>query len=580
MNPNEKIEPLKCHDEDSTVDEDRFSQGREISNKPNYTIQSAIAQENLVSDIVAVVLAISRRQEVPSPKFASQSKIQYNILIGDQTLNPGKCARIVVPITSKNLAYLLGVDGKEMFTPAKNDINDCSEYCDLGRLRPGDVVRFNNLDVYKKYEIEGSPSPMDRKRKQKSISNEDDSHNTLLKISCEMRTSFKSLTAGPSMARLCRIIHHQTIGNSSDFQLQWERSVPISHETSKDVVLKLAQYYSGSVRPSQFTDSIYASSTTQPCQRRRIKDIVSENTMSNVLVKVLRCERARNLFATPSKSKTEQRITHATLADGHGNDDIIGISASARLEWVTGNTPVLPKGISETLLQAMSEGKFVLLTNVASRSVNPMTAGKENLGLVPTSETTATMVRPEHPYYLTPQKFQRSNRDAHTSQPLLSLTQDDSPEKKDRRYIMAIEATLIDIIVDGMSVSLVEGAYWEKPRALSNFLINRPSISTGLDAIKLRPSYRTATLLLDAKVVSREVSINADSNALKLLCMDVPIEDMIFDDYCNDVSTHPYLLHVGRMLQSLCEDDVRIRWVLEQEDECNWFVTNATLLEI
>jgi len=89
---------------------------------------------------------------------------------------------------------------------------------------------------------------------------------------------------------------------------------------------------------------------------------------------------------------------------------------------------------------------------------------------------------------------------------------------------------LKDIFVDGVNASFVEGAYWERPRALSNFLIHRPSISTGLDAIKLRPSYRSATLLLDPKVVSREISVNAVGSALKLLCMDVPIEDMIIDE--------------------------------------------------
>lgn len=575
--------------------EDRFSQASDNPNQStasNLTINSVIGQENSVTDIVVVVLAAASRQEASMTKSASKP-LKYNILIGDSTIPSGKCARMAVSITSQSLASLLGTNGKEgigMMTPMKIDTNDGSEHAfDLGMLQPGDIVRFNNVEIHKNYEKESTTISSPGKRKQESMLNgESDQTTQLLKsIMCDLRTSYKVPCAGPPLARICRIIPEAATLESPEYHLQWERHIGRGFETSKDVVADLARYYCKCARPRDLSHTLVLP-TTQACLRRRIRDINTDNIVSHVLVKVLRCERAKSLFMTPTKSPTEPRITHATLADGQGNDDIIGIAASLSLERVAGTTSLLPKGVSTTLLQAMAEGKFVLLTNVKSLSVNPVAAGKEYLGLVPTVGTTATIITPEHPYYVKSEMSQRRNIDSYASQPLtlerasqlLSLTQHDSQEKRDARCLMAIEAPLRDIFVDGVSASLVESAYWDKPRPLSNFLVNRPSISTGLDAIKLQPSYRSATLLLDPKFVSREIVVNADGNALKLLCMDVPIEDMIIDDDCIDASTHPYLLHVGRLLKSLCEEDVRIRWVLEQEDECNWFVINATLTEI
>ncbi len=572
--------------------EDRFSQATDNpkqSTASHLTLNSVIGQENSVTDIVVVVLAAASRQEASTTKFASKP-LKYNILIGDSS---GKCARMAVSVTSQRLASLLGVDGKEgigMMTPMKIDTNDGSEHAfDLGMLQPGDIVRFNNVEIHKNYENESTGISSPGKRKQQSMSNDENDQTTqLLKsIMCDLRTSYKIPCAGPPLARICRIIPEAATLQSSDYHLQWEQNIPRSFETSKDVVADLARYYCKCARPRDLSHTLVLP-TTQACQRRRIRDINTDNIVSHVLVKVLRCERAKSLFMTPTKSATEPRITHATLADGQGNDDMIGIAASVSLERVAGTTPLLPKGISATLLQAMAEGKFVLVTNVTSQSMNPIATGKEYLALVPTVDTTATIITPDHPYYVKSEMSQRRNIDSYASQPLtlerasqlLSLTQHDSQEKGDARCLMAIEAPLRDIFVDGISASLVEGAYWDKPRALSNFLIHKPSISTGLDAIKLQSSYRSATLLLDPRFVSREIVVNADGNALKLLCMDVPIEDMIIEDDCIDASTHPYLLHVGRLLKSFCEEDVRIRWVLEQEDECNWFVINATLTEI
>ena len=73
--------------------------------------------------------------------------------------------------------------------------------------------------------------------------------------------------------------------------------------------------------------------------------------------------------------------------------------------------------------------------------------------------------------------------------------------------------------------------------------------------------------------------INADSDALKLLCMDVPAQDMVMD-WNDDGEEHPYLSHVGALLKGLCEEKTPIRWVLEQESESSWFVSSAALVEI
>lgn len=579
---------------DESDDDDRFSQTSGIPKRlvaGNLSINSAIAREHSVVDIVAVVLAAANRQEVLSPKFVSQSKTtNCNVLIGDASLPIGKCARMVISVTSRSLASLLGLDGKEgigISTPAKKYISNAynieKQEFDLGALQSGDVVRFNNIEVHKRHENESVNSP--------NVINSDvqSGQTPMLNVICDLRASWKVQCAGPLLARICRIIPESLsmTTETQRFTLQWERNIPMSFETSNDVVTELACWYCANARPPHISKHNLSLPTTQTCKRRRIRDINTTNIISHVLVKVLRCERATTLLSTPLKSSTEPRLTHATLSDGHGIDDMIGIAAPVCHEQVPGAQQVLSKGISTTLLQAMIEGSYVLLTNVSTQSVNPVATGKDYLGLYPTMETTASIITPDHPYFV-PETCQYGV-DQQSSQPLtferasqlLSLTQqNDSPAKKYTRSLIAIVAPLNDIFVDGFSASLVEASCWEKPRALSNFLIQRPSILTGLDAIKLRPSYRSATLLLDPKIISREIVVNADGDALKLLCMDVPIEDMIIEDECIDASTNPYLLHVGRMLKSLCEEDVRIRWVLEQQDECNFFVINATLLEI
>lgn len=556
---------MKGGDGSSSSDDDHFSQtSSDIPHKQSHlTINSAItSRENSVTDIVAVILASANRQEAPTSKFASNKSPNYNLLLADASLSIGKCARMVVSVTSSSLvSLLLGADAN----------NNIEGVIDLGALQAGDVVRFNQVEVYRRHDDDSMSC---------SDNQPTDQTPPLLNIVCDLRTSWKIPHAGPSFARICRILPQSDVANTGQaFRLQWERNIPMNFETSRDIITELAIWYS---RHYSKPDSVLCKNENQECKKRRIRDINTTNQVSHVLVKVLRCERATAIFSTPCKSSTESRLVHATLSDGPGTDDVIGLSASVRHERVAGAQQVLPKGISTTLLQAMIEGSYVLITNLTSQSINPVAAGKEYLGLQPTIETSASIITMNHPYFVP--RLSQYGEDANASQPLtlerasqlLSLTQQiDSPEKKDTKGLIAIVSPLRDIFVDGISASLVEGCFWEKPRALSNFLIQ----STGLSAIKLQPSYRSATLLLDHNIVSREIVVNADGNALKLLCLDVPIEDMIVDDLY-DASKHPYLLHVGRVLQSLCEENVLIRWIVEQEDERNFFVINATLLEI
>ena len=47
--------------------------------------------------------------------------------------------------------------------------------------------------------------------------------------------------------------------------------------------------------------------------------------------------------------------------------------------------------------------------------------------------------------------------------------------------------------------------------------------------------------------------MNADGNVLKLLSMDVPVEEMV--PY---ITTNPYICHIGELLKGLCSDSTPI----------------------
>jgi hypothetical protein len=83
-------------------------------------------------------------------------------------------------------------------------------------------------------------------------------------------------------------------------------------------------------------------------------------------------------------------------------------------------------------------------------------------------------------------------------------------------------------------------------------------------------------LILDPSSVASNIVVNADGDAMKLLCLDVPVLDMVIDS----TTPNPYLTHVGCLLLALCTEKAPIRWILEQQSERGWFVTNATLINI
>ena len=324
-------------------------------------------------------------------------------------------------------------------------------------------------------------------------------------------------------------------------------------------------------------------------------------------MKVLRCEKSHLLSAlsqntnnclgkyerTQTRNSESGIVTHATISDGSESDDIIGINSC--VGQVGGASNFLSKAISSILLQSMAEGTHILLTHVLSQRTmgSGVLQGRESLFLVPTRETTATIVTSDHPYFKK-QSPRHDGENPFASQPitlerssqLFSLTQQHSPSNKggdsvqSSRGLMAVVSPLVDIIIDGVDTSLVEGKYWDSPMALSKFLVEQPNVVTGMPAFSSLPSYRTATIILDPNVFSRGMILNADGDALKLLCMDVPAEDMLVEECSKSVSvSHPYLPHVGAMLKALCEEKALIRWILEQESECNWFVSSAMIVE-
>ena len=244
----------------------------------------------------------------------------------------------------------------------------------------------------------------------------------------------------------------------------------------------------------------------------------------------------------------------------------------------------------------MNEGSYILLTYIESHQAS---IGSSSLLLVPTRETTATILTPDHPYYVNEDKPTTRDDENFASQPLTmevasqfyQMTQQHSPPimkgvssstkpTSQHRGMLVVIAPLMDLIVDGVDTSFMEGSYSNSPQALSKFLIDAPSISTGMKSMNLKPAYRSATLILDPKEVARDINVNADGNTMKLLCLDVPVEDMLIMNEDDTDATNPYLHHVGELLKALCTDKTPIRWVLEQESEYSWFVASAHLVEV
>eukprot|EP00804_Cyclotella_cryptica_P023788 CCRYP_011173-RA/>CCRYP_011173-RA protein AED:0.02 eAED:0.02 QI:702/1/1/1/0/0.5/2/86/565 len=562
-------------------------------------------------------------------KSSSGNTSRIRILIGDYSLPGGQCARVNFNVSPNNISHcmatLFGLHG----TVGVVGENSNSA---LGALQPGDVVRFNRLEVRNCNDVlletsqrnMTSPSLSNKRQRVQVECNTDDANDkckeltalkmpehehSLHKVVCDMYPSWKEPCAEPTVVRLCRIgINPQRNEGESKkasktpFSLEWESNVTHGLEALRDVAVELANRYSTQTKLQSTAFQL----PTQPCQRRKLRDITMQNMLSHVVVKVLRCEKT-----TPSPrghrtagkhvvSSIEPCITHATLSDGVESEDIIGMGGSMRMKQISGDSCFIPKSISSILLQSLTEGSHVLLTHMFSLSVTrdniSALGGRESLMLVPTRETIATIITPDHPFYVGDSR--REEEYPFASQPLTverssqlySMSQQHSPSNEmksgDSQLIsncggvMAVVSPLVDIIVDGIFASFREGRYWQTDQSLSKFLVDTPTISTGFKTIQSSPTYRSATILLDPKVFSRDMVVNADGDALKLLCMEVPAEDMVVGRDDGSSRTHPYLPHVGELLRALCEERTPIRWVLEQESECSWFVMSASLIEI
>jgi len=612
-------------------DDYRFSQLPDADDTPKspgkFTIsaalqknKSSISSVSNATDIVAVVLSPPNRQEAQpitsNTKTIRKGNInstRINLLIGDHSLLNGQCARFSVSVSASSdasLAILMGVDGggKQHSVGNKNStINHDDEYVSIkrfGQLQPGDVVRFNRLEIRTDYQTE-SPNLGNNDKKRKRVDNSiekttsDKDSQGLLNIICDLAPSWRELSVGPSVARLCRIYpKNDGLQSTTGYDMEWENNLPSGMETKKELVDEIASWYC-TFATSQFAKPTAMIPTNQSCQRRKLRDIATPNMLSNIVVKVLRCEKAVSAAAYTTPSKTLQSdavLTHVTLSDGKGSDDILGLGGTVSHGRVSSAISSIPKSISSVLLQSMNEGSTVLLTHIESQQAS---IGSSSLLLVPTRETTATILTPDHPYFVNDDKPTTRDDENFASQPLTmevasqfyQMTQQHSPPimmkgtssskpTSVHRGMLVVVAPLIDIIVDGIDTSFMEGSYSQSPQALSKFLIDAPSISTGMKSMNLKPAYRSATLILDPKAVARDINVNADGNTMKLLCLDVPVEDMLIINNDDTDTSNPYLHHVGDLLKALCNDKTPIRWVLEQESEYSWFVSSAHLVEL
>ncbi|KAL7508906.1 hypothetical protein ACHAXN_013012 [Cyclotella atomus] len=573
-NNSEKIGEKKRAIENNTNDDggdtdDRFSQtngDHDVQTKgqrehDSLSISSAVAYSsdstvNDSFDVVGVVVSIQHPQKISS-KANNINEHRARILIADYSLPNGHCVRVNI---STEIA-----------------------------LQPGDAVRLNRVEV-RNVNDQNDRSPLVKKQRVRTVDDKDSEDvnmstesNGLLKVMCDLYPSWKDPTAGPTLVRLCRI-NPSTTNKIADaqFTLDCEENMGSCNTTSPELIHQLANWYCSS---KQYP---YMQSSAQPCHRRKLRDITGPNMVSHVVVKVLRCEKATQKWS--HGKAIEQCITHAILSDGPESEDIMGLHGSIQVKEFSGGTNFIPKSTANILLQALREGCYILLTRVVSKNTTYPSMGSEPLMLVTTRDTTALVITPDHPFYirhspLVANFFASQPLSLERASQLYTMSQQHSPGTTNHdkqggcRGMMAVVSPLLDIIIDGLFASFREGRYWQTNQSLSKFLIDTPTISTPFKSIKLSPTYRSATILLDPSAFATDMVINADSDALKLLCLEVPPEDMVLD-WNDDEGSHPYLSHVGALLKGLCEEKTPIRWVLEQESENSWFVMNATLFEI
>lgn len=401
--------------------DDKFSQtvgdgdtSENIAQYESLSIASAISSYHIdskhITDIVGVVLSITVQHLEPSKKY-KRKNTRVRILVADHSVTSGQCARVSI---STNL--------------------DESEVSDI---HSGDIVRFNRMEVRNvdmESESTAEESPLAKKRRTEDNDNNDLAHtskneHSLLKVVCDLYPSWKELSAEPTMSRLCRIKSSIQPNNPN---LEWENEIITSFmKTPRELIDKLAKWYCSTIQ-----HALTSSYTVHPCQRRKLRDVIMPNIVSHVVVKVLRCEKTS--LRCNRQDKKEPCVTHATLSDGSESDDIMGLSGSLQMKQLGGDSFFIPNSIAAILLQSLTEGCHILLTHVVSKKAvkNSSVEGREALMLLPTQDTIATILTPDHPFYVKNSPHIKENSFA--SQPitlersseLFSLSQQHSPNNK------------------------------------------------------------------------------------------------------------------------------------------------------
>ena len=383
---------------------------------------------NHVSDVVGVILSTTVRHQNVSSNMSSTKNTRLRILITDDSIPNGQCARVNIP-------------------------SSCTTISELN-LQAGDIVRFNGMEA-RKGDIELETlisSPLTKKQRNDTCkrTNDDEAdvihQNLLFNVVCELYPSWKEPISEPRIAILCRI-GSQMPSYNPQLSFNWT-NVAKRMNTPDDLIENLSKWFC-----SQKQHSRLVSSNPQPCQRRKLRDITSSNITSHVVVKVLRCEKTSQQWNVSKNLVAEPYITHATLSDGVECDDIMGLGGSLQVKQSGRDFCFIPKPISEILLQSLTGGCRILLTNVLSQSTSRDSltiTGRETQMLLPTRDTIATVITPDHPFYVkdSPQKenqFASQPMTLEKSSRLYSLSQQHSPAQasadsleKGCRGVMAI----------------------------------------------------------------------------------------------------------------------------------------------
>ena len=411
------------NDEDS-VGNNHFSQSTESN--PNVQIRaqqesslsiaiaSASDNHHRAIDVVGVVLSTAIYHPPHTSSKFKLNNTRVRILIADHSLPDGQCARV-------NMTY---------------DVRDNSNVLD--NLQPGDVVRFNRMEVRNCMDVNECESTPTRQSLQTTANDDStnceltsNSHDSLLKVVCDLYPSWKTPAFEQTYTRLCRINPFKSNNerSSEELNIDWEHDISSCMVTSRCLILELANWYCSKHH------SFNASIASQQCQRRKLRDITTPNISSHIVVKVLRCEKVSHEGIHNTQVNKTSCVTHATLIDGPESDDIMGLGGSIHIKQVSGDSCFIPKSIADVLLQSLVDGACILLTHVISKRVSKGASheGLESLILLPTRDTIATSITVDHPFYV--QNLSRRDENIFASQPitleratnLFSMSQQHSP---------------------------------------------------------------------------------------------------------------------------------------------------------